>query len=1429
MQIPTYPFDSSGQSLANRIENEVVEFSVPQAPVLRFNGGLFYTDSFNIATQADPNTPLVLGTDFQFALLDPIVVTKTGKPAAAMVEVIDSNITGPFVVTYQLVGGKEGTDSILISMLIEQLTRVDNGQITWDQIDPSTIPSSFTPGEHNHDILTDLTNLQVLSHRLNDLTDALLSARKLSNVKANVDDNFSRVFNLVAGLRKDLNQISVNSDYSTQIQALADAITDNFSTYQNFATATDASQVVQNNAINGLDLRVTDIEENGTGIESVDQSSGAMNVYVPKSDLVDQGVVDTTIDRRRYNLAETIRQISQLVTPPLNDDTYLLIGDMQYSYRVDGSSSIIASGGAGQHADNPSFYKEPSGPVTGHTLSADQTELPFHTAIEWPNEFTPPAGETDTITFGFYFDKNDISEDFYLLNKDPVSNNNPAGAIWYDVSTDRINFAPTNGSSSQVTMVNAGDIYLVVYSVKFQNAIDELANDLSDIRVAEYRITVYDDSANRLGSYRSTSTTKDAKWLLEQNSSKYTGRRGSFNGSGSMILYNVMVFNEAITHRTVAGLLRYQKKQSMDLASVNAVSGARDFITRLYANKIAKSIDEYASTLPVSEQTERKKYILNKMAGLKNGLKVPLTNTDVDDNGLFYLQLTTEELFRDITLSHITDINGIRSILSDISVTNDGEILVSYGSINQYDTDINSEQANYAKLEAGTVVSVYPILAGASGGGFSIGHESPLPWAVVTDGLDVSNILTNAIDSNNSDDIKLPERIIAVTATAEGTPIVIQENKDNSDLGSENEYDILYSISEAKMRVADHIGQAFVKNAYSKKQRWSSGIRSNLIDRFADVNITQGEDYYKFSPTSLDVGRGLLVVSHKHMPGTDINSNSVPALVIYGEVSGTNAFNYEGLLKNTLSDKERLLDLTSPFNNGLVSSVLGKAERKYAKVATVSMGTNGNHVGIPIGHVVHKICILPTELDYGFRAMILTYKTSGRMVYLVEFNLTDIENITTDILASYSVGPEVGTWDQETVERWHTLSINPELGAGLAVSHPSHDKMGGWMWTAFGGSIIEQDDIGVIAEVGSTLKLTKQYGSDKVGVTEPEDNAIVTVSRVLSKDSVLVYEPVPKMLRIDHRDANGGLYQQLDGRIIATVVSKKKMALTNIEGRNVWRRHGTPPTMQRLTETGDYPANNYMDGYRSDTSLTNLYTTQDFGPYDIGDSSHPWDTGPAVPTYMNGEVNFMGKSEFTPINGWAFAPNLPYINDMTFNSGAGSYEYNSVSGQWENIAFGIEVLALEDENLPETISANMSSAGQSTAVQDAIANNHEYIVWFGLHNSNAVPTFGTFAGDDSAHNEMVIAIGTDGKNIYYKASNFIFIEHDGYSPKTVFNIRHTTNGLTGTNGDIEFLKDGEIVTAITGQTAPFNNIPVVCLGAKTKGFVKDIILQMKKE
>lgn len=164
-----YPLDLTGLRPENLVTNESHTAPRERARGFAPRYGAFFTKSMRIV-HAATGKPLVKGVDYLALHLYEKATRATGQEICAAVQIINEDLDGEFLFTYQVVGGEFSANVSVIEELLAALA-LDNRPVKWGEI--LGLPNAFPPSAHLHDV-DDLYGFEYLIEALDRIRSAIL-------------------------------------------------------------------------------------------------------------------------------------------------------------------------------------------------------------------------------------------------------------------------------------------------------------------------------------------------------------------------------------------------------------------------------------------------------------------------------------------------------------------------------------------------------------------------------------------------------------------------------------------------------------------------------------------------------------------------------------------------------------------------------------------------------------------------------------------------------------------------------------------------------------------------------------------------------------------------------------------------------------------------------------------------------------------------------------------------------------------------------------------------------------------------------------------------------------------------------------------------------------------------------------------------------
>lgn len=207
-----YQFDKLGNLPDNYIIEEPHLINQSTSKVVLVTNGLFYTHDFIVRKQNSP-VPLTAGVDFEFIGQDSYVTAKTNLENASAIQMLNPDVSGTYLITHRLVGGKEGMLNTFVSFLIEALEEAKNSTVEFVNI--KNRPFQYPPEEHTH-VLADLQRWEGVTTLMSQIRDAIIDSRSLGSSALNLANQDQRLLQLIAELQGEVNTLSLRLGSTTK-------------------------------------------------------------------------------------------------------------------------------------------------------------------------------------------------------------------------------------------------------------------------------------------------------------------------------------------------------------------------------------------------------------------------------------------------------------------------------------------------------------------------------------------------------------------------------------------------------------------------------------------------------------------------------------------------------------------------------------------------------------------------------------------------------------------------------------------------------------------------------------------------------------------------------------------------------------------------------------------------------------------------------------------------------------------------------------------------------------------------------------------------------------------------------------------------------------------------------------------------------------
>lgn len=168
-----YQFDDTGENTDNYVLDERHTLIDKRYRCIAPRAGSFYAESMHIE-EKDSKRVLIRNVDYCFADLDQSLTLELNKEVAGIVIITNRDITPEVSISYQAVGGYDGSHST--KTLLSLLEKTQDPEISRKFDDIYNKPSYFTPLPHMHS-LADVKGLEVLLWHIERIYYALYWAR----------------------------------------------------------------------------------------------------------------------------------------------------------------------------------------------------------------------------------------------------------------------------------------------------------------------------------------------------------------------------------------------------------------------------------------------------------------------------------------------------------------------------------------------------------------------------------------------------------------------------------------------------------------------------------------------------------------------------------------------------------------------------------------------------------------------------------------------------------------------------------------------------------------------------------------------------------------------------------------------------------------------------------------------------------------------------------------------------------------------------------------------------------------------------------------------------------------------------------------------------------------------------------------------------
>ena len=164
-----YPLDLTGASRDNLVLNELHTLKPTRVRAVALQNGAFYTASVVIRDVATARV-LVAGQDYEFDNLYQMASEHAKAEVAAIIVIINTEVSNTISVDYQCIGGLYGYSTTAIMQQIEDL-QLDNRKVEWGNI--YNKPAVYPPAKHLHDI-GDVYGFEYLVQAIQQLRHAIM-------------------------------------------------------------------------------------------------------------------------------------------------------------------------------------------------------------------------------------------------------------------------------------------------------------------------------------------------------------------------------------------------------------------------------------------------------------------------------------------------------------------------------------------------------------------------------------------------------------------------------------------------------------------------------------------------------------------------------------------------------------------------------------------------------------------------------------------------------------------------------------------------------------------------------------------------------------------------------------------------------------------------------------------------------------------------------------------------------------------------------------------------------------------------------------------------------------------------------------------------------------------------------------------------------
>lgn len=197
MLLQRYPFDPTGRSTDNLVRDELHTLSLDGNQTIVPRYGAFYNASL-VVKQGEKT--LILNKDYQLSYFWQDATFKVGQPVSIAFQMINNDLLGDILVSYQTVGGEYQNSLDITEQFVHQGAK-NHRNTFWDEIIDK--PEAYVPTRHLHHI-NDVFGLSRLVEIIEEMRRSLehQSVLKLKTVY----DRFLKLKQYVEGITTDLDE-----------------------------------------------------------------------------------------------------------------------------------------------------------------------------------------------------------------------------------------------------------------------------------------------------------------------------------------------------------------------------------------------------------------------------------------------------------------------------------------------------------------------------------------------------------------------------------------------------------------------------------------------------------------------------------------------------------------------------------------------------------------------------------------------------------------------------------------------------------------------------------------------------------------------------------------------------------------------------------------------------------------------------------------------------------------------------------------------------------------------------------------------------------------------------------------------------------------------------------------------------------------------